>query len=159
MAKAKKIIQPLVAKEMPFKDHVPDSVIFPQRDQFENENYNSSGGIGVWYDEKYINDYMSFNFHDRINYIQKRAQLPPPANSKWVVGFYWILKEDPNDGNKQKVSFCVIPTIVDVDKNNKVYDYFNPKYRKYYFTQGYRPRVPKKQTNDDIAYDDGTLFP
>jgi hypothetical protein len=73
----------------------------------------------IWYAPGIMVDYLNDKLPAMIRNHQK------PAGFSWAVAMYPMMYEDPKGGGVFKLSFCVVPTLVN-DKDPKVYhDYFN----------------------------------
>lgn len=121
-------------------------------------------GHGLWYDTL---DYKKFI--DTFSNLVKYADNPDMDHSDktkyhWVIGFYWMRKEDPRD-EKVKYSYSIVPTLLEIkDGDTTVIDYFEDA-EKAPNEQHYNHKFDKNRARAKLtdpynnAFDNGQLWP
>ncbi len=102
---------------------------------------------GVWYRPDSIKIYM----RDKWPKIIAKFNQPLPNNCIWTVGHYFMINKATN-----QLQICVIPTLVDTVQH---------KVHEIWINQGHDlnvamyPILKSKGNLDDLAYDEGDMFP
>ncbi|THU31099.1 hypothetical protein FAM09_28870 [Niastella caeni] len=108
------------------------------------------GSYGVIYDAGVIQRYLT-NDYPRL----KKKMGRDTSGYTWKVGFYWMITRG-ND-NLNRLSFCVVPTLVSKTDSTKRLDYFNDTL--HYNRPNTPPEHPSISSNDGNVYNEGQLWP
>lgn len=113
---------------------------------------------GIYYSPEGFKKYLD-SFDQLIsNAASASTTANKPKELAWMLGFYWMLKED-EDGI-YKHDFCMVPTLVDTSKPNSriVYDYFDPANDNYY-NHEHDNGIFTKPGGGTNPYNEGQLWP
>lgn len=111
------------------------------------------GSHGVLYDVDTIQRYLTKNYPDL-----KRKMGGDTINYKYKLGFYWMITKGMDNNNR--LSFCVVPTLVHKTDSTNIIDYFNDPQKMY--------KRPGTLSSKDIMpppgdsgfiYNEGQLWP
>lgn len=107
---------------------------------------------GVLYDPDVILNYIT-NIYPEL----KRKMGRDTINYKWKLGFYWMITKGNDSINR--LSFCVVPTMVSKTDPSKAIDYFKDTLNRY----NHPPTTIRLETappgDSGFAYDEGQLWP
>jgi hypothetical protein len=107
------------------------------------------GSLGVLYDADTITRYL------RDDYEKIKAQFPGQhPGYDWKIGFYWMFTRGKDSANR--LSFCVVPTLVNHDDPTKVLDYFSPSP---FYTPAAIQRAGPPPPQTGTVYNEGQLWP
>ncbi|HVX51661.1 MAG TPA: hypothetical protein VHB48_15985 [Chitinophagaceae bacterium] len=142
-------LHPRSLKPVPDDDALQN--ISDYRSEMGGLNSVQQGRAGVWFDTADIIKYIDTTFKNIIN------KMPPidPNTEKWVVGFYWMRKNDPKDNGNLKNAFFILPSKLRLS-DSLLYDYFNKKYWGKYHSN-IDPATP--DSGGGTAVDNGQLWP
>lgn len=107
---------------------------------------------GVVYDSAVIQKYIT-EVYPRL----KARMKGDTANYVWKIGFYWMVTNGKDNANK--LSFCVVPTLVSKKDSTIALDYFSDS------SGVYRERVSaarpgmRPSRDSGFVYDEGQLWP
>jgi len=139
-------------KSLNFIQGVPDSIAWEHMDRYRGTFTFRKKARGVWYDTSDVANYLRYKFPYITGQFDKL-----PKDCKWVLGFYFMRKVDPESGHTHipKLDFYVVPTIYDTAKH-VLYDFSDTTYRKYYARLN---RNKFSGGTDTTGYDAGHLWP
>ncbi|HXB31794.1 MAG TPA: hypothetical protein VNV35_00165 [Puia sp.] len=132
---------------------IPDAQAFTNVNGYRNNSYLQSNG--VLYDPSDIQGYLANTLPGIETRMTNGVNL---ANYKWKIGFYFMLKA-PLTGTKNRLAYCIVPTLVNKADTTQVVDYFNDVNQVY--RHGYPSSPPLAGASCDTcnAYDEGQLWP
>jgi hypothetical protein len=112
---------------------------------------------GVIYDADTILHYLK-NIYPRL----KQQMGKDTTGYTWKVGFYWMATKGKDSMNR--LSFCVVPTLVSITDPTKSIDYFKDSMGFYNHPAIERGTVARLQASvfgdpPDNVYDEGQLWP
>ena len=112
---------------------------------------------GIIYDADTILHYLN-NIYPRL----KQQMGKDTTGYTWKIGFYWMATKEKDSFNR--LSFCVVPTLVSKTDPAKSIDYFNDTMGFYNHPVIEKGVISKKQLKGfgdppDNIYDEGQLWP
>jgi len=111
------------------------------------------GSLGVLYDADTIARYL------RDDYARIKGQIAGEhPGYDWKIGFYWMFTKGKDSANR--LSFCVVPTLVNHEDPTKVVDYFsNSSFYKPATIQRTAVAGNPPPTSPGKVYNEGQLWP
>jgi hypothetical protein len=133
---------------------ISDAQAFTNVNGYRNNAYLQS--FGVLYDPSDIQGYLTNTITGIENRMTAGVNM---TNYKWKIGFYFMLKA-PLTGTVNRLSYCIVPTLVNKTDTTQVVDYFHDTNNVYQHGYSTSSKLMSGSPCDTCnAYDEGQLWP